>query len=230
MWNLGTTVRFIVGKEKRLFNVDQAMLFERGEYFQKAFPPNLKEGQTWTMELPGTDPDVICLFIRWLYTGQLGAERMGLKGSIVDYLNLYRLAERWMLKDLKEDVYTFLAIRNGDALWDHLLNPVRCYEAWRQVQDSPIRFIVCRVALDMAYTHRPTISQAIDCIMDEFENDQEFVKNVLACWVALGTEESEKSEYKLGEFPETLKEFLTAFNDDTMGYGNRTAIVGQNRT
>lgn len=59
----------IVGETKKDFFVHETLITRSSSFFQAALSKNWKEGQTKTVELPGTKPEIFHIYLDWLYTG-----------------------------------------------------------------------------------------------------------------------------------------------------------------
>lgn len=91
-----------------------------------------------------------------------------------------------------------------------------CYEVWQCVRDSRIRFIVCRIALELATRQFHEWGYHVDRIKDELEPDPGFLKDVLVSSIALARWEAPTDTYNGSfRFPKTLEEFLEAFYENT---------------
>ena len=163
------------------------------------------------MNLPDEDPHVICLFLRWLYAGYLETAD-GFNGSVEQYLMLFILADMWQLPKLQAEVYQAL---NSDIsqVWEELRDVGGCFSAWKLVRNSPIRFVVCRLAFDMVHRKYYEKSWFIGNILPELEKAYEpaFANDVVSALIVSSMERGQTSEYELGRLPEDYDEFVLMF-------------------
>ena len=130
-------VTLIVGSSKTSFYIDKALLCGYVAFFNKAFNGKFKEAQNSLMELPDENPGTVQNFVRWLHDG-LSMDFLALEYDISpeELLELFMLAEKWMLDDLQEEAY-----QKMDLVFSFIENVEVCRRYWRLARDSRIRFI-----------------------------------------------------------------------------------------
>lgn len=69
--SFGPLLKILVGKEEKVFHVNEAFLTERSKFFKKAMNSKWLEGQTKVVRLVEDDPDIFEIYINLVYTGRL---------------------------------------------------------------------------------------------------------------------------------------------------------------
>ncbi|KAF3387098.1 hypothetical protein F1880_000818 [Penicillium rolfsii] len=67
----GETVAIVVGPREEVFHVHETLLRASCPFFDRAMGPMWKESQKRKVTLPDDDPDIVKLYIYWLYCGAL---------------------------------------------------------------------------------------------------------------------------------------------------------------
>lgn len=87
----GRTVDIVVGAEKEVFSVHEALVGASSSFFDKAMASDWKESQQRTIHLPDDESEIFALYVHWLYYGTLPVfcDEPGLPGNS-EYLNLIK--------------------------------------------------------------------------------------------------------------------------------------------
>lgn len=104
------TVTLLIGPTKLQTTISKELLCGVSQYFQKAFNSRFRESVTSTIELPDDEVMTIESFIEWVYT------RKPIDVLRSDYLNLYMIADKYDVPQLRKDVlnasFHFLGSKN----------------------------------------------------------------------------------------------------------------------
>ncbi|KAF1950232.1 hypothetical protein CC80DRAFT_554463 [Byssothecium circinans] len=66
-------LKIVVGEEKTVFSIHEAVLTARSKFFKNAMTGNWKEAEDKAVKLPEDDPDVFALYEQIVYTGKIPA-------------------------------------------------------------------------------------------------------------------------------------------------------------
>ncbi|KAF2673812.1 hypothetical protein BT63DRAFT_410769 [Microthyrium microscopicum] len=90
---------FVSRCDKRVFNVHKMILQLRSEFFTEMFRTKWKESITrrvWLQE----DPATVARVLGWMYTSRMPIE--GRDTTALSCAKIYKLADQWLINDLKE--------------------------------------------------------------------------------------------------------------------------------
>lgn len=65
------TVTIYVGNKRKRFTIHKKLLCDQSDYFLKAFTSGFKEREEGEMYLPEDSPEVMAIFVNFLYRGQI---------------------------------------------------------------------------------------------------------------------------------------------------------------
>jgi hypothetical protein len=113
-------VKLIVGAEEQDFYVTRAHLSRTSSFFQTAFKDKAwKEGKEGIMRLPDDEPDLIHLYLHFLYTGNIACQQdrraVNNDGDVHEpqdilLARLYCFGEKYQDSELKETALNALAV------------------------------------------------------------------------------------------------------------------------
>ncbi|RAK77502.1 BTB/POZ domain-containing protein [Aspergillus fijiensis CBS 313.89] len=87
----GRTIEIVVGDEQKIYNVHEGLVRASSPFFEKALAGEWKESAQRTIQLRDDEPEIVALYIHWLYCGKL-AVCCGEPGRIPnsEYLDLVK--------------------------------------------------------------------------------------------------------------------------------------------
>jgi hypothetical protein len=176
-------VTLYVGPTRKKFIVHKNLICDSSDFFKKAFTGNFVESKEGTINLSEDDPDVISIFIHWLYTAVVPL------GNAEDYLhNLYELyffADKvclTVLKDATMDSIQDMSLKHN--FLEKLVAPDLVCKVLKALppRDKGLRRF-CIEALTSSYlqraTHVPNEDDLLDPDFDDAEEDTEEEKEVV---------------------------------------------------
>ena len=108
------TVALIVGPERLHVTVHKDLLCKETAYFKKVFASGFKEGEDKTISMPEDDPDIVDIFLKWLYGDEQATTFMAMFDSIdmcgadfddkdfLEVLELFFFADKYGVKRLND--------------------------------------------------------------------------------------------------------------------------------
>jgi hypothetical protein len=99
----GSSDSCIIQVEKRVFNVSKAILMSQSKVFENMFNSGMQEEHEGKMKIANVSPTIMECFIKYLYLGNLD--------NLADVAkDLFYLADKYEVKDLKEECVNHLSI------------------------------------------------------------------------------------------------------------------------
>ena len=123
----------MVGQEQQSFNIHEALIRSRSDFFDAALSKRWKEGRENYMELPEDSPEIVQCYFQFLYTGQVfikwtrDCSKMSANENLPEYLtlaHLYVLGEKVHDIAFKNAVMDAFVLRMTEPVGPRLWSPV----------------------------------------------------------------------------------------------------------
>jgi hypothetical protein len=99
-------VTLSAGRKRKEFKVHKSRICEKSEFFSKAFTGKFKEGEEGVIYLPEDAPDVVALFIEWVYQSSITFRFT--EWQFYSLVKLYVFAQKICVVDLADRVMNHL--------------------------------------------------------------------------------------------------------------------------